>query len=520
MQNRSNVRAGYQPWHSSQWFNRWIALARHAALLLACVWSVSASSYYVSTSGSATNAGTINAPLSLDKALGNTSPATAGDTIYLRGGTYTAIRSFVSGASGNPVTIQSYGSEWAKLTATVTNERALWIEGHHAVYKNFECLNSSTNRVDDRTATVDVFGHNNKLINLVIHDGGIGIGHWRSGAVETETEVYGCLIYNNGWESSGNWHGHGIYAQNDIGVKLFRDNIVFNNMDFGFHCYAESTPQLGFTLDGNVSFSNGAINSAHEASGNYLIGGTTQPASDIVFGNNLSYHAAGSVNASSLRMGYSLSLTNANCSVFSNYLAGGTFQIRRWTNATVTANTVILRDQAVYYWSPSVAHIWNTNSYNGTSVTPFVTDGTNSFSFTNWKAATGHDANSTLSASTPFDTVFVRPNAYESGRANVIVYNWSNADNVSVDLSSVCQNGRAYTVRNAADYYGAVVKTFTYAGSAISLPMTNLTVAVPVGASAAAATGPTFNAFVVQPVQGTTVMQAPTVRAGKVRKKL
>lgn len=39
-------------------------------------------------------------------------------------------------------------------------------------------------------------------------------------------ELYGCVIYNNGWDIAGSGHGHGIYTQNDTSgtIKLL-DNI-------------------------------------------------------------------------------------------------------------------------------------------------------------------------------------------------------------------------------------------------------------------------------------------------------
>ncbi len=44
----------------------------------------------------------------------------------------------------------------------------------------------------------------------------------------TNAEIYGCLIYYNGWEAPDRGHGHGIYAQNQTGTKKITDNIVFS----------------------------------------------------------------------------------------------------------------------------------------------------------------------------------------------------------------------------------------------------------------------------------------------------
>jgi hypothetical protein len=48
---------------------------------------------------------------------------------------------------------------------------------------------------------------------------------------------------------------------------------------------------------------------------------------------------------------------------------------------------------------------------------------------------------------------FVRPSAYEAGRANIAVYNWAGQSSVSVDLSGILSNGDGYEIRNAQDFY-------------------------------------------------------------------
>jgi len=64
-------------------------------------------------------------------------------------------------------------------------------------------------------------------------------------------------------------------------------------------------------------------------------------------------------------------------------------------------------------------------------------------------------------------------------------------------LGSFLQPGQAYELRNVQDYFGDVV-TGTYDGSAIQVPMTNHTVAQPLGLDFAPdSTFPEFGAFVV-----------------------
>ena len=120
-----------------------------------------------------------------------------------------------------------------------------------------------------------------------------------------------------------------------------------------------------------------------------------------------------------------------------------------------------------------------------------------------WRTATGLDANSVSTETatglpTSGSQIFVRPNQYEPGRANIIVYNWGAAASVAVDLSSVLRPGDQYEVRNVQAFFGTPVDSGTYAGGTIQLPMTNLQPPPPIGGGTFPVTGPLFNVFVVR----------------------
>ena len=114
--------------------------------------------------------------------------------------------------------------------------------------------------------------------------------------------------------------------------------------------------------------------------------------------------------------------------------------------------------------------------------------------------------------------VFVRPNAYEAGRANITIYNWDLNSTVSVDVSAILSSGQGYEVRNAADFFGAAVLTGTYDGNPLVLPMTGLSVATPVGVLAPPPTGPDFNVFILLPASsGGSPTPTPTGTATRTR---
>ena len=59
-----------------------------------------------------------------------------------------------------------------------------------------------------------------KFINLVIHHARQGLSYW---AEDRDSEVHGCIIYDNGWPAVDRGHGHAIYTQNKDGIKTISD---------------------------------------------------------------------------------------------------------------------------------------------------------------------------------------------------------------------------------------------------------------------------------------------------------
>ena len=101
--------------------------------------------------------------------------------------------------------------------------------------------------------------------------------------------------------------------------------------------------------------------------------------------------------------------------------------------------------------------------------------------------------------------VFVRPNAYEPGRANITIYNWGKATSVAVSLAAAgLASGDNFEVRDTQNFYGAPVATGTYAGAPIPIPMTGLTAADPVANALRGPghTAPEFGAFVLLRTSG------------------
>jgi hypothetical protein len=185
----------------------------------------------------------------------------------------------------------------------------------------------------------------------------------------------------------------------------------------------------------------------------------THPVARLFVHDNYGYaHPEGERD---LRLGWAA--PNEDVKLLANYLVGQTIFQPSWQSIEMTGNT---------FYGPL------------TGVSP------------------GQYPTNTYLAARPTGTKAVlRPNAYQPGRATLIVYNWDLADRAEVDMGMVLAPGTRYQVRNAQDYFAAPVASGTYQGGSISLPMAGLGVAQPIGSptaiDASEMTGKEFNVFVL-----------------------
>jgi hypothetical protein len=154
---------------------------------------------------------------------------------------------------------------------------------------------------------------------------------------------------------------------------------------------------------------------------------------------------------------------------------------------------------------------WDRNTYNLSWPGPFQFS-TNRYyghNLTEWKNMSGFDLNSTFSTTMPVTPeVYVRKNAYDSSRANIVIINWPTNDNVTVDLSTVFTSGTPFTLYNGQDPLGPAIMSGIYT-NAISVPMTNIPVAAPLGCPTPAALTPFWGVFLAQ---GGQIVTAPPQR--------
>ena len=422
-----------------------------------------AAEHHVTVDGTAEGDGTEAAPWDLATALAHPKVVQPGDTIWLHGGTYPIVGNLnaaLTGTAEAPIVVRAVVGERVTLDTGDSPDNRIGIGGDQTWFWGFEVMSSAEDRwaddgnAADRGYSIDAnSGEGIKLINLVVHDTQGAIGFW-SGIIEGE--VYGTLIYHNGYDFDDRGHGHGIYAQNEGGTKRLVDNILFGAYSYGIHVYTEGGQINGFYLEGNISFSNGLVSTVSDGTTNILIGGAPV-ANDPQVVSNYSWFEPGQ-GGTGCNLGYGAG--TANAIVRDNVFAGGGTAFRLdGPGADVTGNLFVGPTEGV--------------------------DAT-SFPDNTYEAPTGA-------------TVIVRPNLYEEGRAHIVAFNWDAADMVEADVAEVLAPGDIYEVRDAQNFFGEPVATGTYGGDPIPIPMTSTEVAGVIGEPSTpfVHTSSSFGAFVL-----------------------
>ncbi|HYF48607.1 MAG TPA: chitobiase/beta-hexosaminidase C-terminal domain-containing protein [Planctomycetota bacterium] len=491
-----------------------------------------AAEFHVSPTGTSAGTGSAASPWNLQTALNHPAAVKPGDTIWLHGGTYTG--RFVSrliGTATAPIIVRQAPGERATIDGGVNTSGAtiLNIQGKYTWYWGFEVTSSDPTRATTQTGSwptditrgggidtgnsVDT-GVGVKLINLVVHDTAQALSLWR---YAIDFEAYGCLLYHNGWQAPDRGHGHQIYTQNETGTKKIEDGICFGGYSYNMQAYGSDAAYVdNYYVAGNTHFNAGAL--AGDGGGNLLVGGG-RPSRNIVMEHNYTYGSGGGVN-----VGYTwVSSPNVNATVRYNYCANHA-RVVNYQQLIFRENTFVHDDKMVILDMTKmpavpVALDWDANTYFCKEVAwqPFeyYTPGGNfGCFFTDWKTRTGYDKNSSYTKGFPTAAkIFVRPNRYESGRANITVFNWPKSATVNVDVSTVLQPGDNFELKDAQNFFGPAVLSGTYNGTPIAVPMTSTTAAQPVGNAPRGYTHTSseFGCFILmRTTSGTPKVSAPT----------
>ena len=410
-------------------------------------------------------------------------------------------------------TVGGAASHGSGSTVKLIGGKQLEVAGGNTTYRDFEILNSNLERglgaaVYEKFRGHGIFnlGNGNSFINLIVHDNVNGIF---SGSASSNTLLYGCIFFNNGLAAaadySGNSAGLNMYLENSSGYSRVYETFALNSFNGGGQYYGVTASYAGGDTQGSVFAGSGSPLGV--AAPNLIFGpeSVQSPTGVVSASHFVQPHTA---NTGNLTMGYGAGVTNAT--ITNNFFVGSatSLEISAVSTAQVTGNK--------FYSSSSGSRnvltrrgtfTWNNNTYYGTPAASEkfgnVTDGV-SQTFATSQSRTGFDSSSTVSSGNLPDTVIVRPNTYESGRANIIVHAASSPSSINVDLSATgLSNGQAYTIKNAFNWNGQNVLSGTYnsASPIINVPLNSAvtSVAVPIGMSSAPSTmAPKFVLLVVK----------------------
>ncbi len=475
--------------------------------------------FYVAPNATPFGDGSMDNPWDLATALANPGRVRPGSTIWLRGGKYgnglTIFRSKLVGSERAPIVVRNYPGERATIDGGIQigccDRDPKPDQGAFTWFWGLEITSSIPDRTGNAATdadlassvlvnAVDVWAPGTKLINLIIHDARQGIGIWQEAV---DSEAHGNLIYYNGFQASDRGHGHGIYVQNDQGVKTLSDNIVFNQFAAGIHAYGSSQANVrNITEDGNIVFNNGAISRNAQHADNILFASGTG-LENILVQNNYTYHTP-SADIGYSRVGWQFDQNNKTVMVRNNYWIGGDLGImlNHWTAARFTGNTVYSKTKLIALLDAAPGqdtanYVWDSNTYYGSGHFRFAGKDTD---WDGWRNESTLDRSSRFSPGPPRGLwTFVRPNRYEPGRANIAIYNWNLDPTVSIDVSGFLTRGAVYEIRDAENFFGPPVVSGTYNGEFIAIPMKGLVAADPNGdvPTPPRHSAPEFGAFVL-----------------------
>jgi len=388
--------------------------------------------HHVAPAGAPTGDGTAERPWDLATALAGAGGRIApGDTVWLAGGTYRGrFQTRLEGSPGAPIVFRQ------RPLGRATIDGTLRADGAHLVFWGFEITQSDP--ADSGTYGLQANASHSRFVNLVIHDVGTqGVSFWTPGV---DAELYGCIVYNNGTHENLD---HGVYVHNDSGTKRLRDNVFFANYARGIQVYASRRNAVlrDVALEGNVAFNNG-VTSARSTRVNLLVNAQV-PTRAVVATGNLLYFSPG-VGGINVRLGSEAAAHNRSVALRGTYAGGGEIGLQMelpWDSAEVADNVFLGSRTAVRTGGAGLGarYAWRGNRYgNDPAATAWRHDGRD-MDWAGWRAATGLGDGDSLVALPQSPVVFVRPNAYEAGRATVVVYNWGSDSVVRAAVDAVLQ---------------------------------------------------------------------------------
>lgn len=221
--------------------------------------------YFVTPDGKAEGSGSDLSPWDLKSVVSGAQKIEPGSIVWVREGRYDNPGTIqLSGTAGKPIHLR------AEPNKRVSIDGGMQIKANHLWIWDFEFASfktdwrpstaiggwNSRDKLVGAQGPIDVRGGDGPMfINLIIHNNTMGVGYWKH---IKDSEIHGCIIYDNGMPGTDRPHGPGIYSQNVTRTeRLITDNIVAGNFSTGMQLYYGANSDYmvqDYTVKGNVFF--------------------------------------------------------------------------------------------------------------------------------------------------------------------------------------------------------------------------------------------------------------------------
>jgi parallel beta-helix repeat protein len=298
-------------------------------------WCAEALTFYVATTGSnsandCTEAQNISTPkATVSGSTGAGACASAGDTIFLRAGTYTDrwFNSFPGGTSGSPTIISAYQNETVILQAN-SPEHAVTIQDSQHRYITFKKLiidgtDSVFNCVKISSTTAGGFA-----TNIRFEDGTIR-NCKTSGVLITKGSNNNTFVRMKFHDTGQDGTGHGLYFGSS--GNLVEHSEAYDNAKAGIHAYNDATGEVNNNvIRYNYVHDNGTL-------------GVADGNAEIVMGSgsgNVAYGNIATGGGRGITVGYSCT----NCLVYNNTFYNNDIgiNIRAQVSGLIVRNNLLL----------------------------------------------------------------------------------------------------------------------------------------------------------------------------------
>lgn len=443
------------------------------------------------TPGMTTGNGSLQHPWDLQTALGQKSDVVnGGDVIWLHEGIYNGrfISNLNSTIPDKHIVVAPFKNDKVVLNGNVVSKRTsvLEVRGKQVTFKDLEITflgEFSRHQGEANFHKVDGINHASgvgcKFLDLIVHNNpGSGFGSWNRTA---DTEINGCIIFNNGYYSKKRGSGVGIYVQNSSEkFRLIKNNIIFNNYYKGIEVWSDNRNAKeayvkNIILENNVIFNSALITGIPRD--NLIIATNDNNginiAQNIKVVNNIFYHntdySKNEVDGEmpSLTLGFNARSPIQDVNLSGNIILGRNDGIRIQYAKSLTFHNNIVYAGFVRFNKSFYANFdpkgwdFSGNQYFTRKSKTIRIQSQEDFTVDEWNQKYGLDSKSIWKPVTEFNlnnVLNITKYDHSDNKYRVILFNKEKQD-VNVDFSSYkLTNGVVYTIRDAEDY-SKILKT-------------------------------------------------------------